>query len=79
VTHRQAVRPAGAKEPLIHCSPGIRVGPYLFVSGQTATDWIQGRPPDTRLPHLGDSVRAEVRRAYGNFKAVVEAAGMELG
>jgi enamine deaminase RidA (YjgF/YER057c/UK114 family) len=64
--------------PLIHCSPAIRRGPYVFISGQTATDWKQGRPPGTPLPHLGDSVRVEVRQVFRNLKAVAEAAGGTL-
>jgi enamine deaminase RidA (YjgF/YER057c/UK114 family) len=75
VMQRQGVHPPGLARPRIHCSPGIRYGPYVFVSGQMATDWTQGRPAHTRLPHLGDSVRVEVREAFRNFKAVIEAAG----
>jgi 2-aminomuconate deaminase len=78
MTGRTAIHPPGAERPPIHASPGIRCGEYLFVGAQTATDWVTARPQDTHLPHLGDSTRAEVRRAFGNLKGVVEAAGMDL-
>ena len=75
---KTVVQPIDLPRPRIHCSPALRCGPYLFVSGQTSTDWIDGRPAETHLPHLGDSVRAEVRAAFRNLQTVVEAGGMEL-
>ena len=78
MSSREAVHPEGQRPPLIHCSPAIRCGPYLFVSGQTSSDGSSGRPPDTRLAHLGDSVRVEVRAVFRNLRAVVEAGGMQL-
>lgn len=75
---REAIHPAGVRRPLIHCSSAIRCRPYIFVSGQTATDWTHGRPPSSTLPHLGDSTRVEVRQVFKNLKTVVEAAGATL-
>lgn len=75
---REVIHPPGLGQPLIHASPAIRRGPYVFISGQTATDWVTGRPPASTLPHLGDSVRVEVRQAFRNLQRVVEAAGGKL-
>lgn len=74
---RVAVTP-GDWQPLLHASPAIRYGDYLFVSGQMATDWVAARPADTRLPHAGDETRAEVRRVFANLERIVSAAGMSL-
>ena len=74
---RTAVIPEGSR-PLLHASPGIRYGDYLFVSGQMATDWVDALPPDAVLPHTGDNTRLQVRRTFANLKMVVEAAGMTL-
>lgn len=78
MAERVAIFPGGRRRPVMHCSPAIRCGPFVFTSGQTATDWEVGRPPDTNLPHLGDSVRVEVRRAFGNLRDTIEAAGLTL-
>ncbi len=78
MTPRQAIHPPGLPPPIIHCSPAVRRGPYVFIAGQTATNWTHGRPPSTTLPHLGDSVRVEVREAFKNLQAAVEAAGGSL-
>lgn len=75
---KKAIQPVDQPRPRIHCSPALRCGPYLFISGQTSTDWEHGRPAETHLAHQGDSVRAEVRAAFRNLQAVVEAGGMEL-
>ena len=78
MSDRVAVAAAGPP-PLLHCSPGIRCGSYMFVSGQLSTDWVDARPASTLLPHRGDTTRAEVRQVFRNLRAVMEAGGMSLG
>jgi enamine deaminase RidA (YjgF/YER057c/UK114 family) len=74
---RQNVHLAG-QTPLLHLTPGVRVGPYLFVSGQLGTDWRTTPATSPVLPHLGDPTRAEVKLAFQNLELVVTAAGMTL-
>jgi enamine deaminase RidA (YjgF/YER057c/UK114 family) len=77
VTARQNVQVTG-QAPLLHLTPGVRVGPYLFTSGQLGTDWRTSPAISPVLPHLGDPTRAEVKLAFHNMELVVTAAGMTL-
>jgi len=77
MTARRSVHPPG-QAPLLHLTPGVRVGPYLFTSGQLGTDWRTSPAISPVLPHLGDPTRAEVKLAFQNLELVVTAAGMTL-
>lgn len=57
--------PAGAY------SPGVRAGPFVFVSGQVPKDPRTGRV-------VGDEVREQTRQVLQNLAAVLEAAGASL-
>ena len=75
---KQAIQGPGIPQPPFHVSPAIRCDDYLFTSGFLATDWINPRPPSTRLPHLGAATRAEVRQVFANLEAVVNAANFSM-
>jgi 2-iminobutanoate/2-iminopropanoate deaminase len=61
-------------------SPGIKVGPWLFLSGITAVDYNAGRtvgrgdPPSPFTPGTPDP-EAQWRQVLSNIKAVIEGAG----
>ena len=53
-------------------SHAVRAGGLLFCSGQVALD------PDTNT-FVGGDVAAQTRRAFANVRAVLAAAGLDLG
>src|SRR2546427_1750171 len=65
---KRAVAPPGVT-PVGPYSPGILVGDFLYVSGQGARD-REGKLPTT--------IEGQVRQAFENVKAVVEAAGLTM-
>ncbi len=52
-------------------SPALRVGPFLFVSGQVGLDPASGTL-------AGTDVRAQTRQTLQNFRSLVEAAGFTM-
>ncbi|MGE5593711.1 MAG: RidA family protein [Betaproteobacteria bacterium] len=68
---KQPVTPQGVPKPLGPYSPCVRVGPFIFVSGQGAMD-----------PATGDiksqDIAAQTRATLLNLKAVLEGAGSSL-
>jgi 2-iminobutanoate/2-iminopropanoate deaminase len=70
MSFRQEVR-IGGGEPAGAYSRGIRVGDFLFVSGQVPRDFETGEL-------LGESVAAQTRAVIGNLSRVLEAGGLSL-
>ena len=68
---KEVIIPAGGAKPLAPYSPGIRVGHFVYTSGQVALD------PETQKIVSG-GVQAEARQALENLKTVLEAAGSSL-
>ncbi|WP_428486507.1 RidA family protein [Rhodopila sp.] len=62
----------GAPTPVAPFSHAVRVGPWLFVTGQMPTD-----PHDDAAP-LPDGIEAQTRRVVENLKLVLAGAGYEL-
>jgi 2-iminobutanoate/2-iminopropanoate deaminase len=69
ITPPEWVKPAGAPQPLF--SPGILADGTLYISGQTGTDPVTGKLPDT--------FEGEMKQAFANVAAVLKAAGMGFG
>ena len=53
-------------------SPAVRVGDFIFISGQASID------PDTH-EILGETIEEQTRNALAYIKALLEAAGATLG
>jgi 2-iminobutanoate/2-iminopropanoate deaminase len=63
---------AGAPTPVAPFSHAVRVGPWLFVTGQMPTD-----PADDAAPLAAD-IEGQTRRVVENLKIVLAAAGSGL-
>jgi 2-iminobutanoate/2-iminopropanoate deaminase len=71
MTHKKVVYTDKAPAPVGPYSQAIRVGPWLFLSGQIAID------PATQQ-WVGGSIEEQTERVMENLRAVVEAAGGSL-
>jgi len=68
---KQQVVAEGLPAPKGPYSPGLRVGDWVFVSGQVATDPRTGRI-------AGSTIEEQTRQTLSNVKAILEAAGTSL-
>jgi 2-iminobutanoate/2-iminopropanoate deaminase len=68
---KQVVFPANGAKPIGPYSPAIRIGNFVFTSGQIALD------PQTGKLVEGD-VSAQARQALTNLKTLIEASGSSL-
>lgn len=60
---------AGAPQPVAPYSHAVRVGPWLFVTGQLPID---PQNPDAQVP---EGIEAQTRKVMDNLRIVLEAAG----
>jgi enamine deaminase RidA (YjgF/YER057c/UK114 family) len=74
-TRSRTIRSDMVADPPFHYSPAVRRGPFIFASGQTATDWRVGVAPKARLGHQGNSARAEIGHIYDNLLELIRTAG----
>ena len=62
-----------------HEPQAVKAGPYLFMSGQLATDYEHGVPPeakpDPNFPFHSSSIKRQVEYIYKNVEAICQAAG----
>lgn len=62
-------------------SPAVRVGDYVFVAGQMATDFRTGIPPEAQINPTfweGSSIRRQTEFILKNLALVLEAAGSSM-
>jgi enamine deaminase RidA (YjgF/YER057c/UK114 family) len=80
---REVVRPKDVPEPLMAYSPAVKAGGWVFVAGQTASDFIQGIAPEARVdpasPYIADSLELQSRYTFRNLARTLEAAGCGVG
>ncbi len=68
---KEVIIPAGGAKPVAPYSPGIRLGKFIFTSGQIGLD-----PASGKLVEGG--VQAQARQALENLKAVLQAADSDF-
>ena len=67
---KECIIPAGGAKPIAPYSPAIRVGEFVYTSGQI------GMTPEGKMVEGG--VEAQVKQVLANLKAVLEAAGASV-
>jgi len=65
---KQLIQPAGSAPPQGAYSPGLRVGDFVFVSGQGPLDPATGKI-------VGETIEEQTARTLENVKAILEGAG----
>ena len=72
---------ADIPQPLAGYSPALRVGDWVFLAGQVATDWKSGIAPEAHVdPRFweGNKIDRETRFVLQNMKLTLEAAGSSM-
>lgn len=67
---KQYIRTVHAPQPAGPYSQAIKVGPLVFVSGQSPTDPITGK--------MGLDIETQTRQALMNIRAILEASGVSM-
>lgn len=79
---RSAIWPGGRPENPMPYSPGIKAGPWVFVSGQLASDFVDGVPaeaePDPGSPFLQSRLELQSRYVMKQIATILEAGGCDL-
>ncbi len=72
---------ADIPQPLAGYSPALRVGDWVFLAGQIATDWQSGVAPEAQVdPRFweGNAIDRQTRFTLQNMKLTLEAAGSSM-
>lgn len=79
---KEALFPPELPRPRVAYSPAIKAGPFVFVSGQLASDLNTGTPPhatiNPRFPHHGSEIARQTRYIGENIDACLRAGGARL-
>src|SRR5215470_5689247 len=80
---KEGIAVPGIPQPLSGAgySPAVRVGDYVFVAGQMATDFRTGIPPEAQVNRTfweGSSIRRQTEFVLKNLALTLEAAGSSL-
>ncbi|HJQ14877.1 MAG TPA: RidA family protein [Anaerolineales bacterium] len=68
---KQQITNASAASPSVLYSPGLRVGDFIFVSGQVPRDPATGQM-------VGETIEEQTAQVLENVKAILEAGGATL-
>ena len=68
---KQLIRPENGPPPGGAYSPGLRVGDFVFVAGQTPVDPATGKI-------AGDTIEEQTAQVLENIKAILEAGGATM-
>jgi 2-iminobutanoate/2-iminopropanoate deaminase len=76
---KELVTTSKAPKSLSPESQAVKAGPYLFFSGQMATDYAKGVAPEAQphssFPYHSSAIKRQVEYIYKNVEAICEAAG----
>ncbi|MCC7106877.1 MAG: hypothetical protein IT307_17225 [Chloroflexi bacterium] len=81
---REIIRSPRAPQPPdeFGVSQAVKVGSFIFVSSQAATDFVSGIAPEARLdpgfPYFGSDVKRQAEYALRNMGAILAEAGSSL-
>lgn len=79
---KEIIAPKGFPTPPIPHSPAIRAGPWVFVSGQLASDFKTGLAPEARInenwPYCVSKIKRETAYIFENIKTLLETANTSL-
>lgn len=79
---KEGVFPAALPKPVMGYSPVVKAGPFVFVSGQVASDFVTGVPPEARInaefPHHGSNIERQTAFINKKLQAALEDAGSSL-
>ena len=79
---KEAVFPASLPKPVMGYSPVVKAGPLVFVSGQVASDFKTGVPPEARtnarFPHHGSNIEWQTAFIANKLEAALTDAGSSL-
>ena len=67
---KQQLFPSNAPKPIGPYSPGLRVGDFVFVSGQGPLNPVTGQTPET--------IEEQTAQVLENIKAILEAGGATM-
>ena len=68
---KQLINPVGGPQPGGAYSPGLRVGDFVFVSGQGPNDPATGKV-------AGDTIEEQTAQTLENVRTILEAAGASM-
>ena len=80
--HKETVTTSDVSERLGNEPQAVRAGPYLFLSGQLATDFKCGVPPeaqpDPNFPFHSSKIKHQVEYIFGTVDRLCKAAGTSI-
>ena len=80
---KEALFPPELPRPRVAYSPAIKAGPFVFVSGQLASDLNTGTPAHATInpafPHHGAEIERQTRYIGSNIEVCLRAGGAKLG
>ena len=79
---KEALFPPELPQPRVAYSPAVKAGPFVFVSGQLASDLSTGTPARATLnpqfPHHGSDIERQTRFIGENIEIYLRAGGAKL-
>ena len=79
---REAIFPESLPLPRVAYSPAVKAGPFVFISGQVASDFKTGIPPEATInpnfPNHGLNIERQANYIANNLRTTLEAAGSSL-
>jgi enamine deaminase RidA (YjgF/YER057c/UK114 family) len=79
---KQVIFPESMPRPRVAYSPLVKAGPFVYVSGQLASDFSTGIPTavkiNTEFPHHGSNIERQTDFVLKYLRTTLEAGGSSL-